>query len=227
MIDGNVTGKSIKGKITSIPKVDATLSKEGQCAEAKATGEALNNKVNLRDIADNLTTADASKVLSAKQGVELKKLIDEETQNRKNAISTLQDETNEIINGVNDAIAAANDDIDDLGNNLTAAEQNIAKNEQAIAEIDGAGKVGTYIGNGSAVTRKIETGITGKAVMIYSTNYIAFVTENGGVGFSTVSGLNPFVLNSNAATFTNGEITIKTDNALVNADGYEYTYIAL
>lgn len=34
------------------------------------------SKVNVSDIIDNLTTADAKKVLSANQGVELKKLID-------------------------------------------------------------------------------------------------------------------------------------------------------
>jgi hypothetical protein len=43
----------------------------------KGTLESLTtNKINVADIIDNLTTASANKVLSANQGVEIKKLID-------------------------------------------------------------------------------------------------------------------------------------------------------
>lgn len=66
----------IKGKITSIPSIDKTLTKENKCADAKATGEALAKKINVTDVVDNLTTTDSTKPLSAQQGVEIKKKLD-------------------------------------------------------------------------------------------------------------------------------------------------------
>ena len=33
----------LRGKLTNIPRIDTTLTNEGECAEAKATGEALAN----------------------------------------------------------------------------------------------------------------------------------------------------------------------------------------
>lgn len=76
-IDGIVKNSGvIRGKITAIPSVDKTLTKANRCAEAKATGEALDKKVNIVDVVDNLTTTDSTKPLSARQGVEIKKKLD-------------------------------------------------------------------------------------------------------------------------------------------------------
>lgn len=69
--------KKLRGKIRQIPEIDKTLSKENQCAEAKATGEALEARVKKVDIVDNLTSDASDKPLSAKQGAELKRMIDE------------------------------------------------------------------------------------------------------------------------------------------------------
>lgn len=79
-MDGNITVQStIKGRVESFPKVDNTLTKKGHCADAKATGDALDARVKKADIVDNLETADPDKPLSAKQGVELQRQIDELT----------------------------------------------------------------------------------------------------------------------------------------------------
>ena len=69
--------KNLKGKIHAVPVIDVTLTKRDQCAEAKATGEALEARVKKVDIVDNLTSDAADKPLSAKQGAELKRMIDE------------------------------------------------------------------------------------------------------------------------------------------------------
>lgn len=46
-MDGEVTRKKLVGKLANIPSIDKTLTKEGMCADAKATGEAI--KKALRD----------------------------------------------------------------------------------------------------------------------------------------------------------------------------------
>lgn len=77
-MDGNLemSRAELKGRVTVLPATDRTLTKEGYAADAKATGEALDARVKTADIADNLTTDNPDMVLSASQGVELKRLID-------------------------------------------------------------------------------------------------------------------------------------------------------
>lgn len=69
--------KKVKGKLRMIPKLDDTLTKKGYSADAKATGDALNARVKTTDIVDNLSSDAADKPLSARQGAELMKRIDE------------------------------------------------------------------------------------------------------------------------------------------------------
>ena len=70
-IEGNVTEieslKALRGKITTIPQVDYTLTKKGYSADAKVTGDAINERVKYRDIVDNMITDDPEKVASARQ----------------------------------------------------------------------------------------------------------------------------------------------------------------
>lgn len=80
-MDGNVetneTLNTLKGKIVSIPVVDASLTKEGYAADAKTTGDALAARVKKADIVDSLISDLADAPLSAKQGKVLKKLLDD------------------------------------------------------------------------------------------------------------------------------------------------------
>lgn len=76
-VTGTVEAKKvIKGKIRVLPAIDETLTKRGRCADAKVTGEALDARVKKVDIVDCLTSDAADKPLSARQGAELKKMID-------------------------------------------------------------------------------------------------------------------------------------------------------
>ena len=78
-LNGNVSNKEkcLRGKIRYIPEVDKSLTKSNQCAEAKATGEALEARVKKVDIVDVLTSDASDKPLSARQGAVLKRQLDE------------------------------------------------------------------------------------------------------------------------------------------------------
>lgn len=69
--------KVLRGKIRHVPVIDKTFLKANQCAEAKATGEALEARVKKVDIVDSLTSDAYDKPLSARQGAELKRQLDE------------------------------------------------------------------------------------------------------------------------------------------------------
>lgn len=59
--------KALRGKITSIPRTDETLTKKGYSADAKVVGDALKERIRFGDIVDNMTTDDPEKVASARQ----------------------------------------------------------------------------------------------------------------------------------------------------------------
>ena len=79
-LSGNIASedtKVVRGKIHRVPAVDTTLLKQGYAADAKATGDAIEARVKKADIVDSLTSDETDKPLSARQGAELKKMIDE------------------------------------------------------------------------------------------------------------------------------------------------------
>ena len=63
----NDSVKSLRGKISSIPQTDETLSKKGLSADAKVVGDALKERIKYTDIIDNLTTDDPNKPASSRQ----------------------------------------------------------------------------------------------------------------------------------------------------------------
>lgn len=76
-VKGNMSQQKLVGKVTPMRLTDRSLTRLGYAADAKVTGDALEARVKKVDIADNLTTDNPYKVLSASQGVELKRQIDE------------------------------------------------------------------------------------------------------------------------------------------------------
>ena len=62
-LTGTAEAKQVlRGKLTNIPRIDTTLTNEGECAEAKATGEALSD---LRADLNNAIVESASKIQSS------------------------------------------------------------------------------------------------------------------------------------------------------------------
>ena len=100
----------LRGKIKSLSPyaIDPTLSVEGASADAKAVGEALDKKVAYMDIVDDLTTNDSERVLSAKQGVELKKSVENLRLAANESISSLELEIGELQSNVSEAESSAN-----------------------------------------------------------------------------------------------------------------------
>ena len=106
--------KVLKGKIASLSPyaVDPTLSVAGSAAESKAVGDALEKKVNYTDIVDDLTTSDADKPLSAKQGKVLKSALD-----------NLKAETEETVNNTQTAAQKAVADAQKAQNSAESAQE--------------------------------------------------------------------------------------------------------
>ena len=74
-LENNQTLNALKGKVISVPVVDATLTKEGYAADSKTTGDALNVRVKKADIVDNLTSELTDAPLSARQGKVIKEML--------------------------------------------------------------------------------------------------------------------------------------------------------
>ena len=123
----------LKGKISSLSPyaLDPSLKVEGSAADAKAVGDALEKKVSVTDIVDNLNTNDADLPLSAKQGVEIKKSFDELKVNMEESVANMTHSVGEL----SESVAGAN--------NAATNAQNEAENARLIAEskraADGSG----------------------------------------------------------------------------------------
>lgn len=120
--------KVLKGKIKSLSPyaVDKTLSVNGASADAKMTGDELAKRVKTSDIADNLTTDSADKVLSAKQGKALK-----------NAVNTAQAAAESAHGVASNAVDCANDALRKANNAETAATNAQAAAEEAMNALTG------------------------------------------------------------------------------------------
>lgn len=91
---------------------------------------------------------------------------------------------------------------------------------------------GSYTGNGSATARTISTGGLGNCCLIYRIDgaVMAIVSPNGATTTITLDGYtgssHSFISNSKMA-FSNGVLTIATDNANVNMSGAIFYYQVL
>lgn len=149
---GNITGRGmLRGKVTAIPRVDDTLSKKGQAADALATGNALSKRIMYADVINNLTSTDTDKPLSANMGRELKTAIEQAREDAtlnldqyKETVSQFEQETEDAINEQAVDIAQINESLNKLH----------------------FGKTFTYIGDGSTSDREIETGLQCNVMML-------------------------------------------------------------
>ena len=83
---------------------------------------------------------------------------------------------------------------------------------------------GTYTGNGSAASRIIPIDSIGGAIVIQSLHGTVFVTNKGCIGHS---GTTVRALNYDAVQFFASNLTIKSTDAFVNANGTTYNYQVL
>lgn len=112
-VTGSATSTNLnvlKGKIRSLAPyaVDPSLSVEGAAADAKAVGDELEKKVGYADIVDNLTTSDSDKPLSAKQGVEIKKTVENLRLATNESISNMELDITNMQTSVSGAQNSAN-----------------------------------------------------------------------------------------------------------------------
>ena len=82
---------------------------------------------------------------------------------------------------------------------------------------------GTYNGNGSVETRTINIGGIGTTLKISSGNSVGFVDSNGAVTFH-FSNKTTTYFEGREINFTNGVLTIATNNGNINANGSTYGY---
>lgn len=85
---------------------------------------------------------------------------------------------------------------------------------------------GSYTGNGDATLRVIETGGIGSVIYVYGGGYGAHISQQGGIvhayNSNEVSGL----MNTEAG-FSEGNLTMATDKAVINASGVTYKWEVL
>lgn len=130
-VTGSATSTNLnvlKGKIRSLAPyaVDPTLSVEGASADAKAVGDELEKKVCYADIVDNLTTSDSDKPLSAKQGVEIKKTVENLRLATNESISNMELDITNMQTSVSGAQNSAN-----VANTAAKAAQTTADSKLA------------------------------------------------------------------------------------------------
>ena len=110
---------------------DTTLTVSGEAADAKAVGDALKDKVGINDIVDNLETSDANLPLSAKQGVALKKSVDD--------MGETVRELDESIDKLDESVGELNESVDELNQKIGIPTFNLT--EMGVPDIPYGGEI--------------------------------------------------------------------------------------
>lgn len=111
--------------------IDKTLTVSGEAADAKAVGDALKDKVGINDIVDNLETSNANLPLSAKQGVALKKSVDD-------MVETVR-ELDESVSKLDESVGELNESVDELNQKIGIPTFNLT--EMGVPDIPYGGEI--------------------------------------------------------------------------------------
>ena len=224
----------LRGNITSIPRIDDTLTKKGQAADAEATGKELAKKINYTDVVNSLESIETDKPLAANMGKALDDKLKQAKQQTDADIKLVSDELDAFEQATNDALAAHGEDI--AGNTAAIGQVN--------DRVDGIhfGKTFTYIGDGSTADRVIDTGLVCNALLVIAQGETMLIPKNGkGIAFIG-SNYNPHLTQtvvSAGATLVGTELHISfyndstggsnvyRANERMNQEGITYTCFAL
>jgi hypothetical protein len=88
---------------------------------------------------------------------------------------------------------------------------------------DGNKPFGSYIGNGSAVSRMIDTKGIGRLILVYNKDNFSFVTPQGALSIDTSDGTIEWI-GSAKVYFLNGTLGITTTSEAFNIADKEYFY---
>ena len=255
-VEGNIETQELnelKGKIISIPQIDATLEKEGHAADAKVTGDLLRG---LRTDVDNITVSDSGSVEysntnSGLSATNVQSAIDEVAILAKNAVSKNGGDmiegpikTRNADNGYS-ALNKNNSDTADYGTQVADHAKNGLSAFMSICALyntftftdsdgnihdvlhEGNKRFGTYTGNGNADTEYvIDTKSIGRLLLVYCTNYFSFVTPKGALAINLVEGTFRWI-ESTKVFYINGVLKLNTNNAAFNETDTEYNYQAI
>lgn len=270
--------QKLKGRINNVPQLDNTLTKQGHGADAKAVGDALEERVRTSDIVDDLTSDAKDRPLSANQGTVLKKMIGDinlseagtvgydnassglVSTNMQSAIDEVANisksalpKTGGMIDGTvsvrnaengHGSLTKNNSATEDYGTHVMdvtkdgkSAKVNVSAKLDMLTFVDTKGNIndifhegnkpfGSYVGNGSANERIIDTKGIGRLIVVYNPNYFSFVFPEGALVIKTSEKTIDF-FPSTKVYYLNGKLGLYLTNDAFNKAGETYYYQAI
>lgn len=244
-LEGNVEGTNeIKGRIYTLPQADETLTKEGFAADAKATGDKFKE---LEERFDNIDPHDAENVGydNSKSGLEsenMQSAIDELAENSFSA------KNGGMVNGPIHTKNADNGYASFHKNNTATTDYGVkvvdrskdnknaymticaAKGEFSYTNPDGetfdilteeCKPFKEYTGNGSATSRTVSTGGTGRLALLYCSTHCSLVTPKGAWVTTLSTGAITWI-DGAKLSFINGDLLTGTANEACNKENETY-----
>lgn len=235
---------NLKGKLTRVPSVDTTLTREGYAADARAVGEKFADQSRRIDEIDphfsenviydnensNFESADVQGAID-----EISSRLTPTEVKTKNS-SVRNDGVGEVLlsitdrnNGTHERYISVSDKTkkEYFADSLKYVEK--SGDTYTVKTLFGEHNKpsGSYTGNGSATTRTIDVGGVGGWLGVCSGSYIiGIITQNGAMFFNTTnSAVKCFPVAQ--AKYMSGVLTISSADDLLNKNGSTYHYQVL